>query len=255
MHKTSFVNAEVFSTEDAVSAVQSTTADVVAYLVEMGIEPGLLQLALRYESWDIRYLSGSEMAEHNVVTAPWDDSARTPEPQLDEPPVEARRPSEGEIITPEDARSGRVRRPKGYAPLMAEPSTEAFELRMLENGAAVAILGTTDRWYRVRAGEKLGWMHHTWVMVDQFHDDGFESKHVQIKSFENRAAVQSYLNDMPFALDVFIATNGWYAVTLDGSYSEDAAARLLSELKAGARIPDDSFQTYGNTYMQKICCD
>lgn len=257
MHKASFIDSEALSAEDAVSAVQSTTADVVAYLVEMGVDPGLLDVALRYESWDIRYLSGSEMVSHRVVTAqPLSAEEAAPAPP---PPAVASRPdaspSTGPGVGTGDARSGIVRRPKGYAAILAEPSTSAEELRMLENGTPVTILGTTDRWYRVRSGAYAGWTHHTWVKVDQFYDAGFDAKHVQIKSFDNERDTAAYLGSMPFPLDVYAATNGWLAVTLDGTYTADAAAGLLAQMKATGQIPDDSFQTYGNTYMQKLCCD
>ena len=58
------------TTEEAVSAVQQGTADVIAYISEMGADPGLLALAFSYDSSDIRYLSGSEMARFRVTTEP-----------------------------------------------------------------------------------------------------------------------------------------------------------------------------------------
>lgn len=256
MHKTSFVDEDTLSAGDAVSAVQSSTADVLAYLIEMGVDPGLLQLALRYESWDIRYLSGSEMADHRVTTGEPQTAAR--QPRATETPM-ARQPPASEradrLTAVQDARSGQVRRPKGYAAIMAEPSTDASEIRVLQNGEAVAILGTNDRWYRVRSGDYLGWMHHTWVKVDQFYDAGFEAKHVQIKSFDNGAAAEEYLRSSGMPLDAFIATNGWLAVTLDGTFTDPDAENILRSMKAGGRIPSDSYQTFGNTYMQKLCCD
>ena len=39
-------------------------------------------------------------------------------------------------------------------------------------------------------------------MVDQFHDAGFDAKHVQIKSFETGAETDAYLSRSPLALDV-----------------------------------------------------
>ena len=58
------------TTDEAVSAVQQGTADVIAYIAEMGADPGLLALAFSYDSSDIRYLSGSEMARFRVTTEP-----------------------------------------------------------------------------------------------------------------------------------------------------------------------------------------
>lgn len=80
-------------------------------------------------------------------------------------------------------------------------------------------------------------------------------KSMFISSFETREYVVGNPAETPLDLDVFFATNGWYAVTLEGTYSEEEAERALSDLKAGGRIPADSFQTYGNTYRRKICCE
>ena len=126
---------------------------------------------------------------------------------------------------------------------------------MLPNGTPVSILGTMDRWYRVQSGSDNGWMHHTWVKVAEFHDAGFEAKHVQIKSFDNGSDAQAYLTSTPFPLDVYLATNGWLAVTLDGTFTDAQAASVLTQMKEAGLIPLDSFQTYGNTYVQKLCCD
>ncbi|RWE17628.1 MAG: hypothetical protein EOS76_18390, partial [Mesorhizobium sp.] len=37
-------------------------------MIEMGVDPALLQLSLQYDSNDIRYLSMSEMVKYKVVT-------------------------------------------------------------------------------------------------------------------------------------------------------------------------------------------
>ena len=68
MHKASFIEGRPENVDDAVAAVQQSTADVIGYLTEMGVDPALLQVALSYDSNDIRYLSGSEMAKFRVTT-------------------------------------------------------------------------------------------------------------------------------------------------------------------------------------------
>lgn len=68
VHKSSFAPDVQLDKDTAVSAVQSMTADIVDYLIEMGISPALLSLSLRYEDWDMRYLSHSEMLELGIVT-------------------------------------------------------------------------------------------------------------------------------------------------------------------------------------------
>ncbi|MHA6687849.1 hypothetical protein [Mesorhizobium sp. A556] len=52
VHKSSFSGDLAISTEDAVSVVQQMTAEIITYMVEMGVDPALLQLALQYNSDD-----------------------------------------------------------------------------------------------------------------------------------------------------------------------------------------------------------
>ena len=79
VHKSSFTPDIPMTAEEAVSAVQQGTADVIAYISEMGADPGLLALAFSYDSSDIRYLSGSEMAQFRVTTEPpLEDAASSP---------------------------------------------------------------------------------------------------------------------------------------------------------------------------------
>jgi hypothetical protein len=67
VHRSSFSDSTTLNVADAVSAVQQMTADVIAYTIEMGVDPALLQLALSYGSDDIRYLSGSEMERYRLA--------------------------------------------------------------------------------------------------------------------------------------------------------------------------------------------
>ena len=85
VHKTYFDEAMPLDAAGAVSAIQEVTADTLEYLDEMGVDPELLALAMRYESTDIRYLSGSEMAELGVTTAdaPRSDAAAVAETEPD----------------------------------------------------------------------------------------------------------------------------------------------------------------------------
>ncbi len=68
VHRSSFSEKSTLSVADAVSVVQQMTADLIAYMTEMGVDPALLQLALSYDSDDIRYLSGSEMERFHLTT-------------------------------------------------------------------------------------------------------------------------------------------------------------------------------------------
>jgi hypothetical protein len=68
VHRSSFSPGTALTPEDATAAVQQMTAQVIAYLSEMGVDPALLEVALSYDSTDMRYLSGSEMARYKVTT-------------------------------------------------------------------------------------------------------------------------------------------------------------------------------------------
>ena len=69
VHKSSFSAEDAIDTQTAVSAVQELTAEVITYIIEMGADPALLQLSLRYDKDDIRYLSRSEMHHYKVITS------------------------------------------------------------------------------------------------------------------------------------------------------------------------------------------
>lgn len=69
VHKSSFSGDVPINTQDAVAGIQQMTAEIVAYMVEMGVDPSLLQVSLQYDSSDIRYLSLSEMLHYRIVTS------------------------------------------------------------------------------------------------------------------------------------------------------------------------------------------
>lgn len=68
VHRSSFAPSATMGREDAVAGVQEVTADILSYLGEMGVSAKFLEFSLRYDSADMRYLSGAEMAELNVTT-------------------------------------------------------------------------------------------------------------------------------------------------------------------------------------------
>src|SRR5262245_11235746 len=69
VHRSSFSPDSGMSTDEAVANVQAVTADILAFMTEMGVDPKLLALALSYDESDVRYLSASEMAELGVTNA------------------------------------------------------------------------------------------------------------------------------------------------------------------------------------------
>ncbi|RWE48779.1 SH3 domain-containing protein [Mesorhizobium sp.] len=260
VHKSSFQGDVPFSTQEAVSAVQQITADVITYMIEMGVDPALLQLSLQYDSNDIRYLSMSEMAKYKVVTVPPDSGQPTvasaaPSP-MPPPPISAPTPppsANPSLVIPE-AHSGRVGHPRGSAPLKALPEGKSTNVAVLRNGSPVAVLGSSGRWYRVQAGNQIGYMHDTWVHVDQYDGGPFGRRHIQVKSFSNYAEAEAYVRTSSIPLSAYLATNGWYAITLANTFDEPMAKSLVSEMKARGAIPDDAYATFGNTYVRKVCC-
>lgn len=262
VHRASFADGHQMSADDAVSSVQAMTAEVMSYMYSMGADPGLLQLSLRYDASDMRYLSGSEMQQFKVVTHAGDIPTESPSPQYTPPtapsPEVARAPSAparpADLLTIPTARTGLVRHPKGEVPLKSNADGKAPNLATLRNGTALQILGNVERWYRVRVRGYSGYLHHTWVYVDQFESGPFGHRHIQVKSFADMETANAYVRSSSIPVSAYLATNGWFAITLRDTFEPDVARTLVKEMKARGAIPDDSFMTYGNTYVRKICC-
>ncbi|MER9563491.1 hypothetical protein [Mesorhizobium sp. M0571] len=266
VHKSSFSGEIPISAKDAVSVVQQVTAEIFTYIVEMGVDPALLQLSLQYDNDDVRYLSKSEMAKYKVVTLDFEASqppvvSQLPSPPLSfqpapiQPPVASLPPaSEYSSLSIPRAHSGRIRHPKGAAPLKALADGKSATLVNLRNGSPVAILGNAGRWYRVQANGLIGYMHDTWIYVDQYESGPFGQRYIQIKSFDNLADASAYVRSASIPLTAYLATNGWFAVTLKDTFDQAIAKDLAAELKARGAIPDDAYMTFGNTYVRKVCC-
>ncbi|CDX12237.1 putative GTP binding protein (modular protein) [Mesorhizobium sp. ORS 3324] len=75
VHRASFRPADGMSNEEAQTRIQLGTAAIISYVVEMGVDPKLMELASSYDKQDIRYLSASEMAELHVTNAAANQSA------------------------------------------------------------------------------------------------------------------------------------------------------------------------------------
>ena len=242
---------------EAVSTVQAVTADIVSYMVEMGVDPSLLQLSLAYGSDDVRYLSASEMQHYRVTSNATSDGAgggsvvaRTLPVA---PPTDANVSAAPRLIP--TARSGRVRHPKKAVFLKSAPDGDSGNLSSVPNGTSVTILSSNDRWYRVQAGGLVGYMHHTWVFVEQFESGRFDRRHIQVKSFDNYADAQAYVRASSLPLAAHLATNGWFAITLAETFPEDSALARTKALKAAGVVPADTIMTYSNTYVPKVCCN
>ena len=67
VHRSSFSDDAGLDGQSAVAAVQAVTAEILTYLIEMGVDPKLLQLSLSTDSSDMRYLTSSEMTQLQVT--------------------------------------------------------------------------------------------------------------------------------------------------------------------------------------------
>lgn len=267
VHKSSFSDISGISVDDAVSYIQHQTAETIGYLTEMGIDPGLLQLSLRYERDDMRYLSKSEMKQYRVITEDLDPSpsvaAAAPTRQTSAPPAasESAALSENRIAVDDNrfkvplATSGSLRVPKGKEFLRAAEDQSSPKLMAIANGEKVDILGVGDRWYHVKVKGRVGYLHHNWVRVDQFVQRPFGDRFIQVKSFDNYEDAEGFVKASQLPVVAFLATNRWYAIALEDTLQVQSAAQLLKSLKERSLVPDDAFVTVGNTYVQAVCCE
>lgn len=69
VHRSSFSGDARIDGHSAVAAVQAMTAEIMTYLIEMGVDPKLLQLSLSVDSSDMRYLTASEMVQFGVTSS------------------------------------------------------------------------------------------------------------------------------------------------------------------------------------------
>lgn len=90
VHQSSFSPDSDIEGSAAVAAVQSMTAEIMAYLIEMGVDPKLLQLSLSVPSDDMRYLTASEMHNYKVT---WGSLAALPERFTSAEPAQSPSPS------------------------------------------------------------------------------------------------------------------------------------------------------------------
>lgn len=273
VHKSSFADTTGLSVEDAVSVVQQLTANVIAYMTEMGVDPGILQLALQYDSSDIRYLSGSEMEKFKVALSMSDKGpasasasaygnetpSQSPAPPSDSSvasldPSPATIPYSPPNLSIPIAWSGRVQHPKGTVQLKVGPESGTRTVAVIPNGTPVMVVGDTEKWFKVNAAGRVGFMHHSWVWIDQYDAAPYGKRFVQVKSFDNLPETRQYIASSPLPLAAYLATNGWFAITLDHTFEGDAAASLLTQLKSSGSVPDDSVMTYGNAFVRKVCC-
>lgn len=248
VHRASFSGDITIGSEDAVSVVQELTAETIQYLLEMDIDPAILQLSLRYDASDIRYLSLSEMKQFGVVsdveyTASF-PSSNSDESSNNQPKLSIENSSLGGVI----------RHPKGGAHLMQKPRSKNFDVRFFPNKTPIQILRIDGSWYNVRIGSSVGWMERSWVKISGTYGGYSEQRYIQIKSFEDEYSATEYARSFSPNLWAFSTLTDWYAVTIPRKFSKNDALKLRNELVAGKKIPNDSLVLYGNTYLERVCC-
>lgn len=230
---------------EQVSAIQGVTADVMAYLREMGVDAGLLETALRYQSHDMRYLSASEMNDFGVTTSNRSFASRTP-PTATKPKPPAPQPQAQDTV-------GTVLHPGGVE-VRGAPSNTAETWGTIANGTRVHVMELTNNWYRISAQNGTGYVPAPTVKIDGFYNVGSGRQFIQVLSLRSQGALEDYLATAG-KVDVYESVTGWFAITLRGSFPEVEAQGILERLKSRGAIPSDAFATYGNTYRSKVCCD
>lgn len=153
------------------------------------------------------------------------------------------------------ARSGFVRHPKGIAPIKSRADGDAKTLGQVPNGSPVEVTELLGDWYRVAVGGSSGYMHYSWVRVNEFEEPAGDGRFVQVKSFRTLEEARSFMKASSVPLAAHLAANGWIAVTLHDVYGEQEAKDLSNALKTHGLIAKDAMVTFGNTYVRKVCCD
>lgn len=257
MHRSSLGKSSLgVRPEDAVTAIQLHTAEIMTFMTQMGVDPSLLQLALQYDASDVRYLSMSEMEQYRVVSTTTQHGPISDQSGIDQPhrslpdPQIAAATDEMPVFV-----GGKVHHPSGGANLKSAPSTTASNSAFLENGTVVRILSIADNWHQISTSASVGWLERSWMSVDGFEGGQTENRFVQIASFNAATDAIDFAQGSTLDLWVYETSTGWFAATLAGEFVRDRAIAVAAELKAQGAIPADSFVHYGNTYIRRICCE
>ena len=181
VHRPYYPNGFPGSVDDAVVATQLATADIIGYLIDMGVDPALVQLS--YEYGNIRYLTREEMTRYRVTTL----GAPTPNVR--------------------EAQAAAVPAPAQKMPL---PATAVFvppavrTLYVSPNGASMYV-GERATFYEDRTGSAVATIDEgtvTWSVVDaSFGTDGPVKRVIrgeaEIPNRDLRMVLTIYRNDDP----------------------------------------------------------
>jgi len=249
VHRTSFTNSYIGDINSAATDIQVVTKDILSYLIEMDIEPALMEIFLQYDSNDIRHLSGSEMAKFNVTNT--NDFGTRNKAQLTPRITAPHLPTGGKLPI---AKSGYVRHPKGQIELKLTRNQGSESVAILPNKTRVEIIDNSKNWYKIVTPKTEGYAHHTWIKVNQFVQIDYDMRFIQIKSFAKYENAIRFVKNFTMPTSVFLTSNNWFAITLKRSQTKKEAQNQIKQLKAAGMIPKDSLITYGNTYRTKLCC-
>ncbi|MFK8011415.1 MAG: SH3 domain-containing protein [Marinicellaceae bacterium] len=261
VHRSSLPEEMDIPAHGAVEAVQIHIAVTTTYLIEMDIDPSLLELTLQYSSDDIRYLSSSEMLKYSITTsyenAVDNSTARKPKQKNEERIIEKPTPTKNyNILGIPKATHALVRNAKGSVPLKSSANRNSANIATVKNGSDVKILSDKRPWFKVWHNGKTGYMHVTWLWIQNYQATEYNySRFIQIKSFDNLSDAEQFVQTTSLPVEAYLASNNWFSIVLDGKYSLDDAQNMVKALKEQKIVPNDSFITLGNTYVRKVCCD
>ncbi len=263
VHKSSFADTSGMSVEHAVAAVQQQTADVISYMSEMGVDPLLLQLALKYDSNDIRYLSSSEMTQFRVTTVSFQEvhesDVKSPSGEAQAPIADGRKAvktlnEEPPLLQVPVPRSGIVQDDSGSALLKTSRDMRSKTIAAFANGSELQIMKNIGDWYRVSIGKKTGYMRQPSVWVREFEENQFGKRYIEITTEKSLEAAISLAKRSFIPMAVHLTAQGRYAVTIVGTYGGNIDSLVFQPLINTKSIPPTAFVTYGNNYVREICC-
>ncbi|MDQ0318978.1 hypothetical protein QO002_001116 [Pararhizobium capsulatum DSM 1112] len=140
VHQSSFSGDAQIDGQSAVAAVQAMTADIMTYLVEMGVDPKLLQLSLSVESSDMRYLTSSEMTQFSVTSSSSVEHQQTPATTSEVIPAAIEPSGEAAVIAP-TARDQALEFVTRYHEAWSWPNTRALAFMNSAYADAVVFYG------------------------------------------------------------------------------------------------------------------
>jgi len=263
VHKSSVSDAKGMDVETAVAAVQRQTADVIAYMNEMGIDAGLLQLTLKYDSNDIRYLSSSEMTQFRVTTVSYQEiqefAAKSSSNNAPAASAEARKATqplneESPLLQVPIPRNGIVQDDAGAALLKTSRNMSAKTIATFPNGSELTIKKSIGDWYRVSIGKKSGYMLQTSVWVREFEENRFGKQYIQIFVDPSLTTAIQLAKGANPPMAVHLTAQGRYALTIKDVYDKNIAPLVYRHLIGSKKIPLNAIITHGNDYVREICC-